>query len=263
MKFFHRTRAKNAASILKTGFRDTTGTYTMPITVTGVWVSNKILDESECAFNDVVLQIQVKVSKKDLDFYEIKEEGKPYREWCFPAQLLNKGNILQLPEKLSAVSKFEAQPEQPMKKIPTNQHGVQGNKWATPRLDEACAEFDKIAVEWPSGLPRPNHFPATLKDFLARIVKARTPADSTARFRQFLGASAGRDSFWVAKKPMTTEKRDDWVVSQFQAVKDGDNTGGFFTEGVWLSMGSAYIDWWKDQISIKARESAKKRKKTL
>jgi len=91
MKFFHRTRAKNAASILKRGFQDATGNYMMNTTVTGVWVSDKILDGNEGACGDTVLQIEVKISKRDLDFYEVKEEGKPYREWCIPARIAQQG----------------------------------------------------------------------------------------------------------------------------------------------------------------------------
>jgi hypothetical protein len=96
MKFFHRTHAKNAANILKAAFRDATGRYMMEATVTGVWVSDRILAESEGARGGGVFQIEVKVSKKDLDFYEVKVDGKPYREWCFPAKLLNKGKIMRL-----------------------------------------------------------------------------------------------------------------------------------------------------------------------
>jgi hypothetical protein len=96
MKLFHRTRAKNAASILKHGFRNTTGSYMMNIVVTGVWVSDEILDEQASAGEDAILQIEVKVSNKNLDFYEVKEDGKPYREWCIPAGILNKGKISKL-----------------------------------------------------------------------------------------------------------------------------------------------------------------------
>ena len=95
MRFFHRTSAKKAASILKVGFRDSTGRYMMNTTVTGVWVSDPILTEHESAGGDSVLQIEVKVTRKDLDFYEVKEEGKPYREWCVPARLLNRGKTMR------------------------------------------------------------------------------------------------------------------------------------------------------------------------
>jgi hypothetical protein len=53
MKLFHRTSAKNAANILKVGFRDTTGSYMMITPVTGVWVANRIL----CAMNRAVLYV--------------------------------------------------------------------------------------------------------------------------------------------------------------------------------------------------------------
>ena len=58
--------------------------------------SDVILDENEGAGGDAVLEIEMKVSKRNLDYYEVKEDGKPYREWCLPAQLLNKGKIRQL-----------------------------------------------------------------------------------------------------------------------------------------------------------------------
>jgi len=147
-----------------------------------------------------------------------------------------------------------------MKKIPTNQNGTPDKKWPTPLLDKVCAGFEKIAVEWPPGLPKPDHFPATLKDFLACVVKARTPADGTARFRRFLGAKAARDSHWFAEKSITADERDTWVVSQFQAINGGDKKGVYFTVDVWFAIGSAYIYWWQNQKSAKARESAKKRK---
>jgi hypothetical protein len=93
LKFFHRTGAKNAAKILKRGFRDATGNYMMNTTVTGVFVSDKILDQNEGACGEAVLQIAVEISKSDLDFWEIREDGKTYREWCIPAKELNRGSI--------------------------------------------------------------------------------------------------------------------------------------------------------------------------
>ena len=95
MRFFHRTSAKKAAKILKVGFRDSTRGYMMSATVTGVWVSDKTLTKQEGASGDAVLQIEVKASRKDLDFYEVKEERKPHREWSVPARLLNKGKIVR------------------------------------------------------------------------------------------------------------------------------------------------------------------------
>jgi hypothetical protein len=150
-----------------------------------------------------------------------------------------------------------------MKKIPTNHSKTPDNKWPSPLLDKVCAGFDIVAVEWPPTLPKPKHYPATLKLFLTRIVKAKTPADGMARFRRFLGVKAGRDSHWLAGNPITADEREEWAISQIQEIKDGDKNGGYFSEDIWLAMGSAYIYWWQDQKSAKARESAKKSKKSF
>lgn len=85
--------AANASGILAQGFRDGDGSYGTEIALTGVWVSEIVLDENEGACGDAVLQIEAHVSKRDLSSYEVKEGGKPYREWCFPARLINKGKI--------------------------------------------------------------------------------------------------------------------------------------------------------------------------
>ena len=76
MRFFHRTSAKKAANILKVGFRDSTGRYMMNTTVTGVWVSDQILTAQEGAGGDSVLHIEAKVSRNDLDFYQLKRRRK-------------------------------------------------------------------------------------------------------------------------------------------------------------------------------------------
>jgi hypothetical protein len=103
MKFFHRTTDENAASILKTGFRDATGYYMFPTPMTGVWVSDVILDEQSGAGGEAVFEIELEISNADSDYYEVRGEG-PYREWHIPSALLNKGIIKQLsPEEISAI----------------------------------------------------------------------------------------------------------------------------------------------------------------
>jgi hypothetical protein len=91
--FFHRTTAKNAKKILSGGFRDTTGKYMTDAELTGVWVSREVHDEGDTTRASVVLAIQLKIAADKLDYYEVKEDGKPYREWCIPASILNKGKI--------------------------------------------------------------------------------------------------------------------------------------------------------------------------
>ena len=91
-RFYHRTNA--AKAILAHGFRDATGKYMMSgFTVRGVWVSDRPLDANEGAVGDTLLQIDLALTRRELEFHEVKEAGKPFREWCLPARLLNQGRI--------------------------------------------------------------------------------------------------------------------------------------------------------------------------
>lgn len=93
MKLYHTTDA--AETILANGFRDSSGSYGLtdaqerPFMLTGVFVSNEILDVNEGATGDDVLELTLP-DDFDLDYWELIEEGKPYREWCVPAELLNR-----------------------------------------------------------------------------------------------------------------------------------------------------------------------------
>jgi hypothetical protein len=88
MIFYHRTTAANATKILRKGFRDSTGYYGFSRPKTGVWISNVPLDINEGASGDVLLRIDMpeRIARK----YEWMEDGKHYREWLMPAQLINK-----------------------------------------------------------------------------------------------------------------------------------------------------------------------------
>jgi hypothetical protein len=56
---------------------------------TGVWLSDVPLDANEGAIGDVLLRLSLKVPARDLRFWEWQEEGKPYREFLVPAELIN------------------------------------------------------------------------------------------------------------------------------------------------------------------------------
>lgn len=87
--FYHRTTAKNAASILANGFRDATGHYGLPIEVTGVFLSEREdLGDQEIP-DGAVFEIDLPLSEAELETFEIVEESKPYREWLVPASLIN------------------------------------------------------------------------------------------------------------------------------------------------------------------------------
>ena len=59
---------------------------------TGVWLSDVPLDENEGAWGPVLLKVNVPMSESDLDYYEWVEEGKGYREWLVPSELLRRAH---------------------------------------------------------------------------------------------------------------------------------------------------------------------------
>jgi len=89
MKLYHRTTQEAADSIIKHGFRDGTGTYMTNTVLTGVWLSKVPLDSNEGAEGDVLLEVTIDITEAELTYYEVVEEGKPYREWLIPADWLN------------------------------------------------------------------------------------------------------------------------------------------------------------------------------
>lgn len=85
MKVYHRTF--HSAAILREGFRDATGTYLTAKQFSGVWVSDRPLDDNEGADGDVLLTLTIPAEVfKD---YEWVEDRKPYRESLIPADVLN------------------------------------------------------------------------------------------------------------------------------------------------------------------------------
>lgn len=84
MKLFHRTDAGEA--ILATGFRDAEGSYLSNTTMRGVFLADVPVDDNEGSTGDELLEVLIDT---DISDYELVEEGKPFREWCIPAQLLN------------------------------------------------------------------------------------------------------------------------------------------------------------------------------
>jgi hypothetical protein len=86
--FYHVTDASAASSILQGGFRDGRGSYGTDVELQGVWLSDQRLASSEGAWGDCVLQVTF-AEHVDVSEYEVREDGKPYREWLVPAELIN------------------------------------------------------------------------------------------------------------------------------------------------------------------------------
>jgi hypothetical protein len=101
VKLYHATSA--AQAILADGFRDWSGSYGLAdavegtaLILTGVFISDRPLSANDGAPvnwgdapGDGVFEVTI---PDDVDFaeYELIEEGKGYREWCVPAELLNR-----------------------------------------------------------------------------------------------------------------------------------------------------------------------------
>lgn len=89
MKLYHATSPDAVEAILRDGFRDSTGSYLLTgITLTGVFVSDRPLDENEGTKGGATVEIEPG-EEPDPDC-ELVEDGKPYREWCVPAAWLNR-----------------------------------------------------------------------------------------------------------------------------------------------------------------------------
>lgn len=85
MKLYHRTDAADA--ILRDGFRDRTGSYLTEGDFIGVWLSDRPLDGNEGAWGDSVLVVDM--PETTVVPFEWVEDGKSYREFLVPAEVLN------------------------------------------------------------------------------------------------------------------------------------------------------------------------------
>ena len=96
MILYHRTSTEAATAILREGFRDATGRYMTDRLHSGVWLSAVPLDLNSGGGGDAVLRISLNLSEKRLAEYEWVEEGKEYREWLIPSELVNAGGAVEL-----------------------------------------------------------------------------------------------------------------------------------------------------------------------
>lgn len=86
MKLYHGTDA--AEAILASGFRDGSGNYLSDHEYEGAWVSDEPLDENEGAAGSMVLAVDV--PEDIVARFEWVEEGRSFREFLVPADVLNR-----------------------------------------------------------------------------------------------------------------------------------------------------------------------------
>ncbi len=87
LRLYHRTTEAKAAQILKEGFRDTPGRYLTDREWSGVWISDRPLDNTEGASGEVLLQIEIAEGR--IKTFEWLQGGRTFREWIVPAAVLN------------------------------------------------------------------------------------------------------------------------------------------------------------------------------
>lgn len=116
---------------------------------------------------------------------------------------------------------------------------------------ERAVNDPSVRKSWSDAGKMPRKFPATLDDFLRLIVRARTPADSMKRLRDFF-------RYQQAKNPDL--HRD--PVDRIAKMKVRDKEEGYFADFKrWQSGACVYEIWWDSQKSSKASDSASKRKR--
>lgn len=90
MKLFHRTKKDTAAAILANGFGASKDWAGIEATLKGVWLFDRPLAcRATGAYGETLLAVTLTCAEHDLDFYELVEEGKRFREWCIPAAFVN------------------------------------------------------------------------------------------------------------------------------------------------------------------------------
>lgn len=89
MKVYHVTSFATAEAIDLNGFQNGSGNYLTPNECTGVWISDRPLDENE-GITLAEACFELEIDEGELRAFERIEDGKRYREWLVPAELLNR-----------------------------------------------------------------------------------------------------------------------------------------------------------------------------
>jgi hypothetical protein len=91
LKLFRRVTSEEAQRVLRSGFENRCGSYLTGYECDGVWVSDRPLDCNDGVPVDAtsLLEVDLALSETDIADFEWVEDGKTYREWLLPADLLN------------------------------------------------------------------------------------------------------------------------------------------------------------------------------
>lgn len=93
---YHHTTIENARTIIGEGFRDSAGFFLNTRTWTGVWFSSSPRGSEEV---DAVLTVRLDIDEQELSSWEWTGEGRDYREWLIPANIVNQRGTIERMEK--------------------------------------------------------------------------------------------------------------------------------------------------------------------
>ncbi|HEX6034079.1 MAG TPA: hypothetical protein VFY83_06570 [Anaerolineales bacterium] len=81
---------------MREGFKAGIGTYITINERTSVWLSNvppNIVDLSPS--EPTLLRVTLSLTEAGIERFEWVEDGKPYREWLIPAEVINANSIIE------------------------------------------------------------------------------------------------------------------------------------------------------------------------
>jgi hypothetical protein len=98
--FYHRTNAHNAHAIIESGFRNSTGHFLNNRIWTGAWLSSIPVDSEHGAEGDALLMVKLEIDDRELARWEWAAEGRTYREWLIPANIINRCATFELVDQM-------------------------------------------------------------------------------------------------------------------------------------------------------------------
>ena len=98
--FYHRTNAHNAHAIIASGFHNSTGHFLNNRIWTGAWLSSIPVDSEHGAEGDALLMVKLEIDDRELARWEWATEGRTYREWLIPANIINRCATFELVDQM-------------------------------------------------------------------------------------------------------------------------------------------------------------------
>lgn len=92
---YHCTTAEKARSIAASGFNNSEEYFLNNRLWSGVWLSSRPLDHNEGG-GDTVVIVKLDLPVCDLARWEWTAEGRSYREWLVPAQIINRSATVEV-----------------------------------------------------------------------------------------------------------------------------------------------------------------------